>query len=56
VFERFYKTDQGRGRTEGAGLGLAIARHLVDLHGGRLAAVSEVGRGSTFSVLLPISS
>lgn len=55
VFERFYKVDQGRARTAGAGLGLAIARHLVDVHGGRLTAVSDVGRGSTFSVLLPVS-
>lgn len=56
VFERFYKADRGRPRTAGAGLGLAIARHLVDVHGGKLTAVSEVGRGSTFSVALPITS
>jgi two-component system phosphate regulon sensor histidine kinase PhoR len=55
VFERFYKVDQGRTRTAGAGLGLAIARHLVDAQGGHLTAISDVGRGSTFSVLLPIS-
>lgn len=54
VFERFYKVDKGRTRAAGAGLGLAIARHLVEMHGGRLAAVSEVGRGSTFSFVLPI--
>jgi two-component system phosphate regulon sensor histidine kinase PhoR len=54
VFERFYKVDKGRARAAGAGLGLAIARHLVEMHGGRLTAVSEVGRGSTFSFVLPI--
>jgi two-component system, OmpR family, phosphate regulon sensor histidine kinase PhoR len=55
VFERFYKVDRGRPRTAGSGLGLAIARHLVDVHGSRLTAVSDVGRGSTFSFVLPIS-
>jgi two-component system phosphate regulon sensor histidine kinase PhoR len=56
VFERFYKVDKGRSRSGGSsGLGLAIARHLVELHGGRLTAVSDVGRGSTFSFVLPIS-
>jgi two-component system phosphate regulon sensor histidine kinase PhoR len=53
VFERFYKVDAGRKREAGAGLGLAIARHLVELHGSRLQAVSEVGRGSRFSFTLP---
>jgi signal transduction histidine kinase len=54
VFERFYKVDRGRPRTAGAGLGLAIARHLVEVHGGRLIAVSDAGRGSTFSFVLPM--
>lgn len=53
VFERFYKIDKGRNRAEGMGLGLAIARHLVELHGGRLHVVSEPGRGSRFSFALP---
>lgn len=55
VFERFYKTDRGRNRADGAGLGLAIARHLVELHGGRLQVVSVPGRGSRFSFTLPIA-
>jgi two-component system phosphate regulon sensor histidine kinase PhoR len=54
VFERFYKVDRGRPRAAGAGLGLAIARHLVEVHGGRLTAVSDTGRGSTFSFILPM--
>ena len=55
VFERFYKVDKGRNRAEGAGLGLAIARHLLELHGTRLQVVSEVGRGSRFSFALPVA-
>lgn len=53
IFERFYKVDKGRNRTGGAGLGLAIARHLVELHGGRLQVVSESGQGSRFTFSLP---
>ena len=53
VFERFYKVDRGRNRAEGAGLGLAIAKHLLELHGSHLDVVSDVGRGSRFSFALP---
>lgn len=53
VFERFYKVDKGRNRAEGAGLGLAIAKHLLELHGSHLDVVSDVGRGSRFSFALP---
>jgi len=42
------------GRPEGAGLGLALARRLVEMHGGRVWVESEVGRGSTFIVTLPV--
>jgi two-component system phosphate regulon sensor histidine kinase PhoR len=55
IFERFYKVDKGRNRAEGAGLGLAIARHLLELHGSRLHVVSGVGRGSRFSFALPVA-
>ncbi|MGB9872952.1 MAG: ATP-binding protein [Anaerolineae bacterium] len=52
VFERFYKA---RGsRSGGAGLGLAIAKHIVLAHGGRIWAESALGRGSTFYVALPM--
>jgi two-component system, OmpR family, phosphate regulon sensor histidine kinase PhoR len=57
VFERFYKADRSRLRDgDGAGLGLAIARHTVEAHGGRIAVSSEVGHGTIFAVLLPAST
>jgi two-component system phosphate regulon sensor histidine kinase PhoR len=52
VFERFYKADRSR-RSDGAGLGLAIAKHVVLAHGGEIWAGSEPGKGSTFSFTLP---
>ncbi|MSR63516.1 MAG: heavy metal sensor histidine kinase [Planctomycetes bacterium] len=53
VFERFYRVDPARSREHGgAGLGLAIARWAVQAHGGRIELESEVGRGSTFRIVL----
>ena len=57
VFDRFYKTDVSRTRSEaarGGGLGLAICRSIVDRHGGTIAVTSTTGRGTTFTVRLPI--
>jgi heavy metal sensor kinase len=57
VFDRFYKTDVSRTRSEaarGGGLGLAICRSIVDRHGGTIAVTSTIGRGTTFTVRLPI--
>jgi two-component system, OmpR family, phosphate regulon sensor histidine kinase PhoR len=54
IFERFYKVDRVRVRGGGTGLGLAIARHVIQQHGGRISVTSEEGKGSTFTVLLPV--
>ena len=54
--ERFYRVDRSRSReTGGTGLGLAIVKHVVQRHGGQLRIDSVVGRGSTFSIVLPAS-
>jgi signal transduction histidine kinase len=54
IFERFYRVDKSRSRaTGGTGLGLTIARRLVEAQGGRMRAESQVGRGSTFIFTLP---
>jgi two-component system phosphate regulon sensor histidine kinase PhoR len=55
IFERFYKVDRVRVRGGGTGLGLAIARHVIEQHGGRIRVESEEGRGSTFTVSLPVA-
>jgi heavy metal sensor kinase len=56
VFDRFYRADRARTRNRrGAGLGLAIARWITDMHGGNIAVQSEPGMGSVFTISLPIA-
>jgi two-component system phosphate regulon sensor histidine kinase PhoR len=56
IFERFYRVDKARVRqTGGTGLGLAIVRHVAEAHGGAVRADSELARGSTFTVTLPLA-
>jgi len=54
VFERFYKGDASRA-SRGAGLGLAIAKHIVQAHGGEISASSTVGQGSVFCFTLLVA-
>ena len=57
VFERFYRADPARSRElEGAGLGLALARWIVDRHGGTIAVASRLGEGATFTVRFPAAT
>lgn len=53
LFDRYFRTTTGQARASGLGLGLYIARLVVDAHGGRIEVSSEVGTGSTFRVILP---
>jgi PAS domain S-box-containing protein len=57
LFERFHRVQNARGRThEGSGIGLALVQELVKLHGGSIVAESKVGKGSTFTVTMPLGA
>jgi two-component system sensor histidine kinase BaeS len=55
IFERFYRADASRQQqTGGSGLGLAIVRSMVEAHGGAIGVESSLGRGTTFTISLPL--
>jgi signal transduction histidine kinase len=57
IFERFYRVDKSRDRaTGGTGLGLTIARRLVEAHGGKIKVRSKLGKGSRFSFTVPVAA
>ncbi len=55
LFDRFYRVDPARSATDSSGLGLAVVRSIVDLHGGRAEVASTPGKGSTFTLYFPQS-
>ncbi|MCX6832110.1 MAG: ATP-binding protein [candidate division Zixibacteria bacterium] len=55
VFERFYRASSNRGESSGSGLGLAIAQRIISLHDGSLVVGSKLGKGTVFTLTLPVS-
>ena len=54
LFNRFYQVDKAR-KQEGSGIGLTIAKHFTEAHGGNIAVNSQLGQGSRFTIYLPIN-
>ena len=56
IFEKFYRGQNQRTSIQGTGMGLAIAKAIVELHGGTIGVTSQLGRGSVFYFSLPLRS
>ncbi|KAM3100380.1 ATP-binding protein [Phormidesmis sp. 146-12] len=54
IFDRFARAANSRRRSEGAGLGLSIVKSIVEAHGGEVSVRSQIGQGSTFSIVIPL--
>ena len=54
IFEKFYRGTRGSGTVEGSGIGLAIAKGIVEAHGGAIWAENQPGGGAIFSLTLPL--
>ena len=57
IFERFYRVDKSHSKeVGGTGLGLSIVKHAIKLHSGEIGVKSQVGKGTTFTIKLPIKN
>ena len=56
IFEKFYRGRDQRHRVPGTGMGLAIAKAIVEAHGGTIGVISQVGEGSVFTFSLPLAA
>ena len=54
IFDKFYRGKNQRYRVQGTGMGLAIARAIVEAHGGKIGVTSQLGCGSVFHFILPV--
>jgi two-component system, OmpR family, sensor histidine kinase KdpD len=56
IFEKFYRGQEQRERSQGTGMDLSIAKAIVEAHGGSIGVTSQLGHGSVFHFALPISN
>lgn len=54
IFDKFYRGREQRSKIQGTGMGLAIAKAIIEAHGGKITLTSQLGQGSVFSLILPI--